>query len=145
MNGKDDVVIVSAVRTPFSRFDGALKEVHSIDLGVVVIKECLKAIGLTGEEVDELYYGMCIQSEAALESNVNGRQALLRAGLPPTVLSLTLDRACCSSLTCVQFGFKSIRLGAADICMTVGAENMSNAPLVMNGLRWGRGEFSLPS
>ncbi len=139
MNKHDDVVVVSAVRTPFSKFGGALKDIHSIDLGVLVIKACLEAVGLTGGEVDELYYGMCIQSEAALESNVNGRQALLRAGLPPTVLSLTLDRACCSSLTCVQLGCKSIRLGEADICMAVGAENMSNTPLVMNGLRWGRG------
>ncbi len=139
MKNADDVVIVSAVRTPFSKFGGALKEIHSIDLGVVVIKECLKAVALTGSEVDELYYGMCIQSEAALESNVNGRQAMLRAALPPTVLSMTLDRACCSSLTCVQLSARSIQFGAADVCMAVGAENMSNTPLVMNGFRWGRG------
>jgi acetyl-CoA C-acetyltransferase len=139
MKKDDDVVMVSAVRTPFSKFGGALKSMHSIDLGAVAIKECLKRVGLTGSEVDELYYGMCIQSEAALESNVNGRQALLRAGLPPSVLSLTLDRACCSSLACVQLGFRSIRLGSADVCMAVGAENMSNTPLVMNGIRWGCG------
>lgn len=139
MKASDDAVIVSAVRTPFSKFGGALKEVHSIDLAVVVIQECLKAAGLTGSVVDELYYGMCIQSEAALESNVNGRQALLRAGLPPTVVSLTLDRACCSSLTCVQLGVNSIRLGTAEVCLAVGTENMSNTPIVMNGLRWGRG------
>ena len=139
MKASDDAVIVSAVRTPFSKFGGALKEVHSMDLAVVVIQECLKAAGLTGSVVDELYYGMCIQSEAALESNVNGRQALLRAGLPPTVVSLTLDRACCSSLTCVQLGVNSIRLGTAEVCLAVGTENMSNTPIVMNGLRWGRG------
>ncbi|MFB3813373.1 MAG: thiolase family protein [Terriglobales bacterium] len=139
MQSNDDVVVVSAVRTPFSKFGGALKDMHSIDLGVVVIRESLKAVGLTGAEVDEMYYGMCIQSEAALESNVNGRQALLRAGLPPTVLSMTLDRACCSSLTCVQLSFRSIRAGNADVCLAVGVENMSNTPLVMNGIRWGRG------
>lgn len=139
MRRNDDIVIVSAVRTPFSKFGGVLKNMHSIDLAVVVIKECLKAVDLSGREVDELYYGMCIQSEAALESNVNGRQALLRAGLPPTVLSLTLDRACCSSLACVQLGSNSIRLGRADICMAVGTENMSNTPVVMNGFRWGQG------
>ena len=82
---------------------------------------------------------MCIQSEAALESNVCGRQAMLRAGLPHDLLSLTIDRACCSSLTCVQLGYKSIKLGDADVVMAVGTENMSNTPLVMNGLRWGRG------
>lgn len=139
MGNKDDVVIVSAVRTPFSRFGGALRNIHSIDLSVMVIKECLKRINLRGEELDELYYGMCIQSEAALESNVNGRQAMLRAGLPPDVLSLTIDRACCSSLTSVILGYRAIKLDEGDVCMTVGTENMSNTPLVLNGWRWGTG------
>ncbi len=139
MSNKEDVVIVSAVRTPFSKFGGALKDIHSIDLGVMVIKECLKRINLDGKELDELYYGMCIQSEAALESNVCGRQAMLKAGLPHDLLSLTIDRACCSSLTCVQLGYKSIKLGDADVCMAVGSENMSNTPHVVSGIRFGRG------
>jgi acetyl-CoA C-acetyltransferase len=139
MGNKDDVVIVSAVRTPFSRFGGALRQIHSIDLAVMVIKECLKRINLSGEELDEFYYGMCIQSEAALESNVNGRQALLRAGLPPDLLSLTIDRACCSSLTSVILGYRAIKLDEADVCIAVGTENMSNTPLVLNGWRWGTG------
>ena len=139
MDKNNEVVVVGAVRTPFSKFGGALRDIHSIDLAVFVIKECLRRSGLKGEDIEELYYGMCIQSEAALESNVNARQALLRAGLPPTLVSLTIDRACCSSLSAVQLGFRSILLGEASICMAVGTENMSNTPLVINGLRWGRG------
>jgi len=136
---KDDVVIVSGVRTPFSKFGGALREIHSTDLGVIVIKESLKRAGLTGEDLDELYYGMCDQAEAALYDNVNGRQALLRAGLPETLVSLTIDRACCSSLTAVHLGRRAILLDEADTCMAVGAENMSNTPLLINGHRWGAG------
>lgn len=143
MSNKDDVVIVSAVRTPFSKFGGALKNIHSIDLAVMVIKESLNRINLDGKLLDELYYGMCIQSEAALESNVNGRQAMLRAGLPYDLLSLTIDRACCSSLTSVQLGYRAIKLEEADICMAVGTENMSNTPLVVNGWRWGTGHQSM--
>jgi len=139
LNKSDDVVIVSAVRTPFGRFGGALRDLHSIDLAVFAIKECLKRSGLQGEDLDELYYGMCIQSEAALESNVNARQAMLRAGLPASLVSLTIDRACCSSLSAVQLGFRALLLDEAKICMAVGTENMSNPPLVMNGLRGGRG------
>ncbi len=139
MDKNNEVVVVSAVRTPFSKFGGALRDIHSIDLAVFVIKECLRRSGLKGEDLEELYYGMCIQSEAALESNVNARQALLRAGLPPTLVSLTIDRACCSSLSAVQLCFRSILLGETSICMAVGTENMSNTPLVINGLRWGRG------
>jgi len=139
MDRKDDVVIVSGVRTPFSRFGSALRDIHSMDLGIVAIKACLERSGLRGSDLDELYYGMCIQSEAALNYNVIGRQALLKAGLPEDLLSLTVDRACCSSLVCVQLGSKSIRLGEAEICMAAGAENMSNTPVVLNGHRWGRG------
>jgi acetyl-CoA C-acetyltransferase len=139
MSNKDDVVIVSGVRTPFSKFGGALKEIHSTDLGVIVIKESLKRAGLKGEDMDELYYGMCDQAEAALYDNVNARQALLRAGLPDTLVSLTIDRACCSSLCAVQLGRRAILLNEADTCMAVGAENMSNTPLLMNGHRWGSG------
>ena len=139
MNNKDDLVIVSGVRTPFSKFGGALKEIHSTDLGVIVIKESLKRAGLKGEELDEVYYGMCDQAEAALYDNVNARQAILRAGLPNTLVSLTLDRACCSSLCAVQLGRRAILLNEANVCMAVGAENMSNTPLLINGHRWGAG------
>ncbi len=139
MKNKDDVVIVSGVRTPFSKFGGVLKEMHSTDLGVIVIKESLKRSGLKGEDLDELYYGMCDQAEAALYDNVNARQALLRAGLPDTLVSLTIDRACCSSLCAVQLGRRAILLNEADTCMAVGAENMSNTPLLINNHRWGSG------
>ncbi|HOO38314.1 MAG TPA: thiolase family protein [Deltaproteobacteria bacterium] len=139
MGGKDDVVIVAGARTPFSKFGGMLREIHSTDLGVIVIRESLKRSGLKGEDLDELYYGMCDQAEAALFDNVNGRQALLRAGLPDSLVSLTIDRACCSSLCAVQLGRRAILLNEADTCMAVGAENMSNTPLLMNGHRWGGG------
>lgn len=139
MSDKNDLVIVSAVRTPFGRFGGMLKDIHSSDLGTVVIKEVMARAGLNSDDIDELYYGMCIQSEAALLYNVIGRQALIHAGLSPDTLSLTIDRACCSSLTAVHLGRKSILLDEAEICMAVGAENMSNTPVVLNGHRWGTG------
>jgi len=139
MDSPGDVVIVSAVRTPFSRFGGALKNLHSTELGALVIREALRRAGVPGEAVDMVYYGMCIQSEAAIEYNVNARQALLKAGLPPQTLSLTIDRACCSSLTCVQMGLRDIRAGEAETVLAVGAENMSNTPFVLHQVRWATG------
>jgi len=139
MTKKDDVVVVSGLRTPFSKFGSVLREVHSSELGAKVIKESLNRVGMKGSDIDELYYGMCIQSEAALLYNVLGRQALLKAGLPTDLVSLTVDRACCSSLVCVQLGYRSILVGEAQTCMAVGAENMSNTPVVVNGHRWGLG------
>jgi len=139
MTKHDDVVIVSGLRTPFSKFGSVLREVHSSELGATVIKESLKRVGMKGSDIEELYYGMCIQSEAALLYNVLGRQALLKAGLPNDLVSLTVDRACCSSLVCVQLGYRSILVGEGQTCMAVGAENMSNTPVVVNGHRWGLG------
>jgi len=139
MSNPNDLVIISAARTPFSRFGGSLKNIHSSKLGTVVIKEVMKRAGLKADAIDELYYGMCIQSEAALLYNVIARQSLIHAGLSPDTVSLTIDRACCSSLTGAQLGRKSILLDEARICMAVGADNMSNTPIVMNGHRWGTG------
>lgn len=135
---KEQIVIVSAVRTPFSKFGGVLRDMRSIDLGAVVIKEVLNRVGVDPGEVDELYYGTCIPAEVAAEGGVAGRQALLLAGLPNGTISLTIDRACCSSLTAVQLGCRAIRSGVAEVVIAAGAENMSRACyLVSSSIRWG--------
>ena len=80
----NDVVIVSAVRTPFGRFDGVLRSILSIDLGVKVLQESVRRIGLDPALVDEVYYGTCIPAEYAIYTNVPARQIPLLAGLPET-------------------------------------------------------------
>jgi len=69
----NDIVIVSAVRTPFGKFDGVLKNTLSIDLGVMVLKEVVNRIKLNPKEVDEIYYGTCIPAEYAIYTNVPAR------------------------------------------------------------------------
>ena len=137
MPGKDDIVMVSAVRTPFSRFDTAMADIPSIDLGVMVMKEVIKRVGVKPEEVDEINYGSCIPAEVALETDVPARQATLLAGFPAENISLTLDRACCSSLTTLRLGILAIRAGEAAIVMSVGSENMPRTPHLAPGLRKG--------
>ncbi len=137
MENKDEIVIVSAVRTPFSRFDSAMAEVPSIDLGVMVMKEVIQRVGIKPEEVDDISYGTCILAEAALETDVPARQATLLAGFPAESISLSLDRACCSSLTCLRLGVRAIKAGEAEIAMAVGAENMPRTPHLAPGLRRG--------
>jgi len=137
MKNKDDIVIVSAVRTPFSRFDSAMADIPSIDLGVMVMKEAIARVGVKPEEVDEINYGSCIPAEVALETDVPARQATLLAGFPAENLSLSLDRACCSSLTTLRLCVRAIRAGEAEICMSVGSENMPRTPHLAPGLRRG--------
>ncbi len=132
-----DIVIVSAVRTPFSRFDSAMADIPSIDLGVMVMKEVIGRVGVKPEEVDEIYYGSCIPAEVALEMDVPARQASLLAGFPDECISLTLDRACCSSLTTLRLGTVAIAAGAAATVLSVGSENMPRTPHLAPGLRRG--------
>lgn len=135
---ENGVVVVSAVRTPFGRFGGILKEIPSIELGAMVIREALNRVRVKGEEVEETYYGTAIPAEVALETDVPARQALLKAGMPPEAISITLDRACCSSLAAVRLGFRAIRAGEIDVALGVGAENMSRTPLLVPPhIRWG--------
>lgn len=139
MKKADDVVIVSAVRTPFGRFDGALKTVPSMDLGVLVLQEALRRINLDPRQVDEVYYGTCIPAEYAIYTNVPARQITLLAGFPEDNISLTIDRACCSSMTAIRLGYRAIKSGDAGIVIASGAENMGNTPLIASAAsaRWG--------
>lgn len=137
MTNKEEVVIVSAVRTPFSRFDTAMADIASIDLGVMVMKEVIRRVGIRPEEVDDISYGTCVLAEAALETDVPARQATLLAGFPAENISLSIDRACCSSLTCMRLGLRAIKAGEAEIAMAVGAENMPRTPHLAPGLRRG--------
>jgi len=135
----NDVVIVSAVRTPFGRFDGVLRSVLSIDLGVKVLQEVVRRIGLDPALVDEVYYGTCIPAEYAIYTNVPARQITLLAGFPESNISLTIDRACCSSMTGMRLGYRAIKSGDAEIVIASGAENMGNVPLIADAskARWG--------
>ncbi len=132
-----EVVIVSAVRTPFGKFGGALRDFRSIDLGALVMKECLKRVEVKPAEVQEVNYGLAIILEAGLETDVPARQATLLAGFPPESISITVNRACCSSLSALRLGYRAIRAGEIDIALAVGSDNMGRAPLVAPNIRWG--------
>jgi acetyl-CoA C-acetyltransferase len=133
-----DVVIVMGVRTPFSPFGGVMRDMASIDLGASIMKELLQRTGVKGESIDEVFYGMTMQAEAALYNNCCARQALLKAGLPPETVSLTIDRACCSSMAAAILAFRTINAGEGEVFLAIGAENMSHAPQIAPPeIRWG--------
>jgi acetyl-CoA C-acetyltransferase len=135
---KNDVVVVSAVRTPFGKFGGVLKDIPSIDLGAMVIREALQRVNIKGEEVEETYYGSAVPGEVGLETDVPARQATLKAGMPADHISITLDRACCSSLSAVRLGYRALKAGEIEVALGVGAENMSRTPLIVPPyVRWG--------
>ena len=145
MTGPRDVVIVAYARTPFGRFGGALKDHPATELAARTIAEAVRRSGVDPHEVDALYAGVGMIAANVLTPT---RRALLTgSGLPETVPSLTVDRACCSGMTAAGLAFKDIRNGDAEIVVCGGFESLSNTPFLwprQRGARPGAVEVSDP-
>ena len=133
-----NIVIVSACRTPFDKFGGAMKSIPSYQLAAQVMTDCLEKINFKKEDVPFITYGTTIHAEVGPYVNVPVRQALLKAGFPATTKSVTVDRACCSSMSGLMWACREIQVGEIDVAMAVGAENLSNIPYSVDSkVRWG--------
>lgn len=132
-----DVVVVSAVRTPFGKFGGSLRDVDCYDLGAAVMREVLARVNVPGDSVDEIYWGVGDTSSCKdVYTPVVARQSLLKAGFPPETTSCSLDKACVSGMTAVQLGFRAIRSGEIDAAVGGGVTTFSREPLIVRRLRW---------
>lgn len=129
-----DVVIVSAVRTPVGRFQGALSEMSAVDLGAVVVREAARRAGIDAAGVDECLMGCVLP--AGLGQNP-ARQAALRGGLAETVAAVTINMVCGSGLKAVALAAQSVMTGAAEIVVAGGMESMTNAPYLLPQARRG--------
>lgn len=133
-----NIVIVSACRTPFDKFGGAMKAIPSYELASKCMIDCLERVNFKKEDVPFITYGTTIHAEIGPYVNVPVRQALLKAGFPATTKSVTVDRACCSSMTGLMWACREIQVGEIDVAMAVGAENLSNIPYSIDSkVRWG--------
>ena len=137
-----DVVIVAATRTAIGSFQGALADVPATELGAAVIRRLLEQTGLDGTQVDEVILGHVLTAGAGQNT---ARQAAIKAGLPPAVPALTLNKVCGSGLKALHLGAQAIRCGDAEVIIAGGMENMSLAPYVLpkarTGLRMGHGQL----
>lgn len=129
-----DAVIVSAVRTAIGNFQGALAGVSAPELGAIVLKEALSRAGVSADQVDEVIMGNVLQ--AGLGQNP-ARQAAIRADLPNTISSMTINKVCGSGLKAVMLAAQAIKAGDADVILAGGMENMSQAPYLLEGARTG--------
>jgi acetyl-CoA C-acetyltransferase len=129
-----DVVIVAAARTPFGKLGGGLAALPATDLGARVIREVLDRTGTDGGDVDQLIMGNVL---GAGQGQVPSRQAGLRAGLPSTVSSFTVNKVCASALKAVNLGALLIRSGEAEVVVAGGMESMSRAPYLLEDHRFG--------
>ena len=130
----EDIVILSAVRTPVGRYGGALKNINSSFLASIVLKEAVKRAGITQAQVNEVILGEVRQST---ESSNVARVAALRAGIPENVPAFTINRLCASGLQAVASAAQQILTHQAKIVVAGGTESMSNAPIYLRNSRFG--------
>jgi len=135
--GSADVVIVDGARTPFGNFGGALRGVSAIDLATVASKEALKRSGVAADKIDQVIFGNVIQSSA--DAIYGARHVGLKSGCRVDAPALTVNRLCGSGLQAIVNGAEQIMLGRATYVLAGGMENMSQAPHVIRGARWGLG------
>jgi len=129
-----EVVLVAAARTPFGKMGGGLSSMAATDLGAVAIRTVLDRTGTAPDEVDHLVMGTVL---AAGQGQVPSRQAGLKAGLPSSVPSFTVNKVCASALKAVNLGALMIRVGDADVVVAGGMESMSRAPYLLEDQRFG--------
>jgi acetyl-CoA C-acetyltransferase len=127
-------VIVSAVRTPFGKLGGALKDYEAPQLGAIAIRAALDRAGVPDDEVEYVTMGQVLQGGAG---QAPARQAAVGAGLPVEVPADTINKVCASSIRAVEIADQMIRSGDHSVVVAGGMESMTNAPYVLKKARYG--------
>jgi len=136
-----EVVIVSAVRTPIGSFNGSLAALSATQLGAAAIKGAVERAGINPAQVNEVFMGNVISANLG---QAPATQAATFAGLPNTVPSTTINKVCASAMKAVMLGAQTIQSGTNEIVVAGGMESMSNVPFYLdkarNGYRLGHGQ-----
>jgi acetyl-CoA C-acetyltransferase len=123
-----DALILSACRTPIGKFQGALSKWSVGELGAIAVKAAMERAGTDPDQVEEVILGHVLSAGAG---QAPARQAALKAGLPPTVAAVSVNKVCGSGLKAVMLADQAIRCGDADVIVAGGMESMSLAGFVM--------------
>jgi acetyl-CoA C-acetyltransferase len=129
-----DAFLLSAVRTPIGKYLGALADIPAPQLGATAVSEALRRAKVPPEQVDEIIMGIVLQAGVGQHP---ARQTALKAGLPPHVGALTINKVCGSGLKAVMLAAQAIRAGDANLIVAGGMESMSRAPYLLFGVRNG--------
>ncbi len=137
----DEVLVVSAKRTPIGAFQGVLTPLTAPQLGAAAVKAAIAAAGVAPAELQEVIMGCVLPAGLG---QAPARQAALAAGVPASVPCTTINKMCGSGLKAVMLAADQIRAGAAQVVLAGGLESMSNAPYLLPkaraGYRMGHGE-----
>jgi acetyl-CoA C-acetyltransferase len=124
--------MIDGVRSPFGRFGGGLRDVPVEELGAQVIKALMARPLAEALDPEQLLVGMAMVEGGML---VPARVMGIRSGLPQTLPSLTIDRACCSGITVTGLARNALLAGQS--CQLVlGIDSMSRTPRLLRDSRW---------
>src|SRR5665811_1510142 len=118
----EDVVIVSAVRTPVGKFQGSLADMTAPQLGSIAVREAVKRAGVDPASVSECIMGNVVS--AGLGQNP-ARQAAIFGGLSPEVGAMTINKVCGSGLKAVALAAQAIETGNSSTVVAGGMESMT--------------------
>ena len=130
MTKETEAVILSAVRTPIGKFQGALSGIPATQLGAIVVQAAVKRAGINPIEIEEIIMGNVVQ---AGEGQAPARQSGIGAGIPATVSATTVNKVCGSGLKAAMMSAQAIRAGDADLFVAGGFESMSRVPYLVSG------------
>ena len=130
MSKENEAVILSAVRTPIGKFQGALAGVSATQLGAIAVKAAVERAGIKAEDIEEVIMGNVVSAGLG---QAPARQSSIHAGIPATVGASTINKVCGSSLKAAMMSAQAIRAGDADLFVAGGFESMSRAPYIVNG------------
>jgi acetyl-CoA C-acetyltransferase len=140
-NMKDDIVIVSAARTPVGAFNGVFANLPAHELGRVAIKAAIERAGIEGAQVSEVIMGQIL---SAGQGQNPARQASIAAGIPVESPAWGVNQLCGSGLRTVALGYQAILNGDSELVIAGGQESMSMAPHcahLRNGVKMGNFEM----
>ena len=130
MNGNGRrVAIVEGCRTPFAKSGTAFRDLSAVELGKVAVRELIARAELDPAEIDHVIYGTVVQS--VQEPNI-AREVTLGSGIPASVPSFTVGRACASSNQAITSGAEHILVGNADVVVAGGAESLTDVPILFS-------------
>jgi len=135
-----NLVLAGGARTAMTEYSGTpgfglFKDVGANQLGAHAIAAALERSGVAAGQVDQVFMGNALQTENG--AIYGARHAMLRAGIPEEVPALTVNRLCGSGVQAVVSACHAILAGEAEVCVSGGMENMSQAPHILRGAREG--------
>ncbi|MEN6350479.1 MAG: acetyl-CoA C-acyltransferase [Syntrophomonas sp.] len=134
MKELNEVVMVSACRTPIGDYGGTLQSIRANELSKLTIAEAIKRAGIEPSVVDDLVMGMCLHHG---NGSCPARIVAIESGLPDRSNAVMVNQNCASAMRATEIACHNLMLGKTDIAVVVGTESMSNIPYVVQNARFG--------